>query len=133
MKNLSIISIFLSLSFYMVLLYNYLHYVDIFECVFGKFELDFSNYLDEKYGELFKFLIIFVLEIVKVYFCEFMIDVFSISFVDPIIHQRIRIWTIATFLSFFYACSTFVVWIFGMCKTVFQKIKTKVQGLFGLF
>ena len=137
MKNISSILLRLFSSFgWMVYVYFYVHKdIHVFEFVVGKhqIELDFSKCLDEKYVEYLQFFILMILEFAKFFTFEFMLIVISISFVDPFIDERIRIWTIAIFLPFFNACLTFALWIFGICKTVFQKIKTKVQGLFGLF
>ena len=65
--------------------------------------------------------------------CYFVLCVLIFCFWDPQTLEQFRNWALATILPISNACSTFALWIFGICQTVFQKIKTKVQDFVGLF
>ena len=64
---------------------------------------------------------------------NFMFCALMFCFMNPQTLEQFRNWALAMILPISNACSTFALWIFGICQTVFQKIKTKVQDFLGLF
>ena len=65
--------------------------------------------------------------------CYFVLCVLIFCFWDPLTLEQFRNWALAAILPFSNACSTFALWIFEICKTVFQNIKTKAQNVFSIF
>ena len=65
--------------------------------------------------------------------CHFMFCALMFCFMNPLTLEQFRNWALAMILPISNACSTFALWIFGICQTVFQKIKTKAQDFVGLF
>ena len=62
--------------------------------------------------------------------CHFVCCVLIFCFMNPLTLAQFRNLALATILPFLNACSNLAQWIFGIFKTVFQKIKTKVQNFF---
>ena len=111
-----------------------LHFVygfDIFQFLFG-IKFDFRELLQDQLPIIATVMANFY-TFSKVYFFHFVIYALLLCFVDPFTYEHFTNWLIVTFLPFFNACLTFALWIFGICQTFYQKIKTKVQDVFALF
>ena len=74
-----------------------------------------------------------IIILISTFLCYFMFNALMFCFVDPLKLQQFGNWVHATILPFLNACLTFALWIFGIFKTVFHKIKTKAQNVFSLF
>ena len=68
-------------------------------------------------------------------FCYYLImNLLIFCFVDPLTLEQFGNWVFGRLLAFTTACLvTFPLWIFGICKIAYQKIKISVQEFFGLF
>ena len=101
---------------------------DDLEKYFGD-EFIFTKFLIEVVGMIWPTCLVNILYP----FCHFMFCALMFCFMNPQTLEQFRNWALATILPISNACSTFALWIFGIFKIVFQKIKIKVQDFVGLF
>ena len=101
----------------------------VFECAYEKF---CNGEFDEEFLTLMrKIFNILILDPIWHFswllLINFMINWILFCFVDPLKLQIFTLYLELYAVTFFTACLTFILWSYGFCKTVFHKVKTKIQ------
>ena len=125
-------------SFYLVQIYVLSYYYFRFDLFFNMkfldfFEMCFGHKSIDDSTKLLLFVIFLGILFITMIFGDFMFNALMFCFVDVLRFEQLYNWALVTYLSLCIAYQTFALWIFGIFKTVFQKIKTKAQNIFSPF